>query len=258
MNGFDFNCLDLAHYIRVNSVKMTSAAQSSHVGSCLSVADLLAVCLIIGKNHDAKLVFSKGHAAAAYYAGLAGINVIPEDSLETFSKNGSDLMGHVNHHVSGIEFSTGSLGHGLPLGLGLAISDKKTKICVIISDGELNEGTTWESVAIASHHKLDNLFIIIDLNQIQSFGSTTDVLNFEPLKDKFVAFGCHVKIINGHSVGEIESAMEFKSPNKPTVIIAQTIKGKGLAQMENKLEWHYKSLKKEDVPAAIEELDNYA
>jgi transketolase len=154
--------------------------------------------------------------------------------------------------------STGSLGHGLPLGLGLAISDKKTKICVIISDGELNEGTTWESVAVASHHKLDNLFVIIDLNQIQSFGSTTDVLNFEPLKDKFVAFGCHVKIINGHSVEEIKNAMEFRSPNKPTVIIAQTIKGKGLAKMENKLEWHYKSLNKEDVPAAIEELKNYA
>ena len=160
----NFNSSELAKYIRIHSIKMTSAARSSHIGSCLSVADLLAVCLLEGKNNSFKFVFSKGHAAAAYYAGLAGTNIISEDLLETFSRNGSDLIGHVNHHVKGIEFSSGSLGHGIPFGVGLALSDINTKVCVIVSDGELNEGTTWESLAVASHHKLSNLIIIIDLN----------------------------------------------------------------------------------------------
>lgn len=254
----NFNSSELAKYIRINSIKMTSAAKSSHIGSCLSVADLLAVCLLEGKKNSFKLVFSKGHAAAAYYAGLAGTNIISEDLLETFSKNGSDLIGHVNHHVKGIEFSSGSLGHGIPFGVGLAISDVKTKICVIVSDGELNEGTTWESLAIASHHKLGNLIIIIDLNNIQSFGSTKDVLNLDPLEDKLISFGCEVKIIDGHSVYDIKNALNEASQLKPTIIIARTIKGKGISLMENKLEWHYKSLSDESIPAAIEELEKNA
>jgi transketolase len=258
MNNFDFSYSELAKYIRVNSLQMTSAAKTSHIGSCLSVADLLAVCLIKGKKNESQLVFSKGHAAAAYYAGLAGINIIPEVSLKSFSKNGSNLIGHVSHHVAGIDFSSGSLGHGLPFAVGLAISNKKNKVNVILSDGELNEGTTWESLALASHHKLSNLFVIIDLNKIQSFGSTIEVLNFEPLEDKFVSFGCNVRLIDGHSIEEIHDALELVSAQSPTVIIAQTIKGKGLTKMENKLEWHYKSLSLEEIPAAIEELNNNA
>ena len=249
---------ELAKYIRINSVKMTSAAKSSHIGSCLSVADLLAVCLLEEKANSFKLIFSKGHAAAAYYAGLAGIKIISEDLLDSFSKNGSDLIGHVNHHIPGIEFSSGSLGHGIPFGVGLAISDVGNKICVIVSDGELNEGTTWESLAVASHHRLSNLIIIIDLNNIQSFGSTKEILNLEPLEDKFISFGCDVKVIDGHSVSEIKNALSESIQHKPTVIIAQTIKGKGISLMENKLEWHYKSLSNDRVPAAIEELGRNA
>lgn len=258
MNNFDFNYSELARYIRINSLLMTSAAKTSHIGSCLSVAEVLAVCLIKGKSNKSKLVFSKGHAAAAYYAGLAGINIIPENSLKSFSKNGSNLIGHVSHHVAGIDFSSGSLGHGLPFAVGLAISNKKNIINVILSDGELNEGTTWESLALASHHKLNNLFVIIDLNKIQSFGSTIKVLNFEPLKDKFESFGCIVRLINGHSIKEIVDALEAVNAQKPTVVIAQTIKGKGLIRMEDKLEWHYKSLSLEEIPAALEELNNNA
>ncbi len=258
MNNFDFSYSELAHYIRINSLQMTSAAKTSHIGSCFSVAELLAVCLIKGKNSKSKLIFSKGHAAAAYYAGLAGINIIPKVLLESFSKNGSNLIGHVSHHVTGIDFSSGSLGHGLPFAVGLAKSDKKTNFNVILSDGELNEGTTWESLALASHHKLNNLFVIIDLNKIQSFGSTDEVLNFEPLNDKFASFGCNVRIIDGHSIEEIVDALKTVSTQKPTVVIAQTIKGKGLLKMENKLEWHYKSLSLEEIPTAIEELKNNA
>jgi len=243
-----------ARYIRVKSLKMISAANSSHIGSCLSVADLIAVVQFLVQKNKADLIFSKGHAAAAMYASLADLKVISEDSLDEFCADGSELIGHVNHMVEGISFSTGSLGHGLPLGVGIAIASKHKHVYVVISDGELNEGTTWESLAIARQLKLSNLTLIIDANGIQSFGKTNEILNLEPLVDKFLSFGWSCHDIDGHSIPLLFEALESNSNNKPKVVIARTIKGKGIKEMEGKLEWHYKSPKDEDLKNFINEV----
>ena len=243
-----------AKYIRVNSLLMVSNANSSHIGSCLSVADLLAVVQYFVQENNDKLIFSKGHAAAAMYASLADLKIISESSLNEFCADGTELIGHVNHIVEGVSFSTGSLGHGLPLGLGIAIASKHKHVYVVISDGELNEGTTWESLAIASQLKLNNLTLIIDANGIQSFGNTNEILNLEPLREKFLNFGWSCHDIDGHSIPLLFEALESNSINKPKVVIARTIKGKGVKEMEGKLEWHYKSPKNEDLDKFISEV----
>jgi transketolase len=156
--------------------------------------------------------------------------------------------------VNGISFSTGSLGHGLPLGIGVAIPSRQKRVYVIISDGELNEGTTWESLAIASQLQLSNLTVIIDANGIQSFGKTNEILNLEPLVEKLSSFGWSCHDIDGHSIPLLFEALESNSVNKPRVVIARTIKGKGVKEMEGKLEWHYKSPKNEDLEKFIIEV----
>jgi transketolase len=248
----------LAKYIRVKSLIMVSGANSSHIGSCLSVADLVAAVQITNQNTSNELILSKGHAAAAIYSSLAGLKLIPEDLLSGFGSDGSELIGHVNHLVDGITFSTGSLGHGLPLGVGVAIASKQKHVYVIISDGELNEGTTWESLAIASQLNLSNLTLIIDANGIQSFGTTIETVNLEPLKDKFVSFGWNCFDVDGHSIPTLFEAIESNSNYNPKVIIARTIKGKGVSEMEGKLEWHYKSPKKGDLNNFINEVSGNA
>ena len=154
-------------------------------------------------------------------------------------------MNHVSHKVSGVEFSTGSLGHGLPIAVGKALKFRKNKetnkVYVLMSDGEMNEGTTWESLLFASHHKLDNLNIIIDYNKIQSMDFVNKVIGIEPLKSKFLSFGCNVKEINGHNLNAINKALISSVKNKPNVIIANTVKGKGVSFMENNNLWHYKN-----------------
>jgi len=244
-----------AKYIRIKSLSIISNANSSHIGSCLSVADLLAVVQSLVQENNDELIFSKGHAAAAMYASLANYNLISEDLLDEFGSNGSELIGHVNHAVEGISFSTGSLGHGLPLGIGIAIASKQKHVFVVISDGELNEGTTWESLAIASQLKLSNLTLIIDANGIQSFGETNEILNLEPLVDKLSSFGWSCHDIDGHSIPLLFEVLESNSNNKPKVVIARTIKGKGVKEMEGKLEWHYKSPKNEDLEEFISEVN---
>ena len=233
---------------------MVSNANSSHIGSCLSVADLLAVVQSLVQENNDKLIFSKGHAAAAMYASLANHHIIPEDLLKTFGSDNSELIGHVNHAVDGVNFSTGSLGHGLPLGIGVAIASKSKHVYVIVSDGELNEGTTWESLAIASQLKLSNLTLIVDANGMQSFGKTNEILNLEPLKEKFLSFGWSCQDIDGHSIPLLFEALESNSNNKPKVVIARTIKGKGVKEMEGKLEWHYKSPVNEDLENFVNEV----
>ena len=247
-----------AKYIRIKSLSVISNASSPHIGSCLSVADLLAVVQSLVQENNDELIFSKGHAAAAMYASLANYNLISEDLLDEFGSDGSELIGHVNHAVQGINFSTGSLGHGLPLGIGVAIASKNKHVYVIVSDGELNEGTTWESLAIASQLKLSNLTLIIDANGIQSLGKTIEILNLDPLVDKFVDFDWNCVDIDGHSIPSLFKAFEKKSINKPKVVIARTIKGKGIKEMEGKLEWHYKSPDKEKLKIFIEEIGSNA
>ena len=247
-----------AKFIRIKSLQMVANANSSHIGSCLSVADVLAVVhQNVYENND-ELVFSKGHAAAALYASLANIDFISEKSLMDFGCDGTEMIGHANHAVNGIRFSTGSLGHGFPIAVGIAAASKHKKVFVIISDGELNEGTTWESLAIASQLQLKNLTVIIDANGIQSFGNTNDVLNLEPLIEKFQNFGWLCLEIDGHSVENLIRALEMGSNEKPKIIIARTIKGKGILSMEGKLEWHYKSPSKEEVIDFIAEIENNA
>jgi transketolase len=247
-----------AKYIRIKSLQMITNANSSHIGSCLSVADVLAVVhQNVCENGD-ELVFSKGHAAAALYASLANLNLISEESLIEFGGDGTEMIGHVNHAVNGVRFSTGSLGHGFPIAIGIAAASKQKKVFVIISDGELNEGTTWESLAIANQLQLKNLTVIIDVNGIQSFGSTNEVLNLEPLIDKFQNFGWLCIEVDGHSIESLLKSLEIPSVDKPKIIIARTIKGKGILSMEGKLEWHYKSPTKEEVVDFIAEIENNA
>ena len=179
-------------------------------------------------------------------------------TLNSYGKNNSILMSHVSHKVPGVEFSTGSLGHGLPYATGRALAEKinftSNTVYVLISDGELNEGTTWESLLFATFNKLDNLCIIIDYNKIQSLDFTKNILKIEPLKKKLVSFGCNVKNINGHNINEIYKSLSLTKNKKPTAIIANTIKGKGVKFMENKILWHYKSPDNEQLKEAIKSL----
>ncbi len=246
---------DAAKFIRINSLRMVSNANSSHIGSCLSVADILAVVNCHLDQTDHELIFSKGHAAAALYASLAYRNANVQELLNGFGHDGKELIGHVNHAVEGILFSTGSLGHGLPIAVGVATASKHKKVFVITSDGELNEGTTWESLAIANHMELSNLTMIIDANGIQSFGKTNEVLNLEPLIDKLKCFGWDCIEIDGHSIQDLFESVESRPSNKPKAIIARTIKGKGVLVMEGKLEWHYKSPSVEQLELFIKEIE---
>ena len=231
----------------LHALEMTSSAKTSHIGSCLSVVDLISSCLVIKAKIEpnSEVLLSKGHAAAALYAALYELGQLNEKNLLNFSKNGSSIYGHVNHFASAwIPLSTGSLGHGFPFGLGMALGkhlkNQSGAVYVIISDGECNEGTTWESALVASSLKLGNLKIIIDRNQIQSLGRTEEVLPLEPLKEKWEAFGWKTVTLNGHDHKEIIRVLTEPS-QIPVCVIANTIKGHGVDFMEDKLEWHYKS-----------------
>ena len=248
----------LAIYIRQWTLRMVTSAKSSHIGSCLSAAEITSVIQTIANKSEGVFIFSKGHAAATLYAALAGLKLIPEELLETFGKDGSELTGHVNHAIPNVSYSSGSLGHGLPYGVGVAIGSKHKKVYVLISDGELNEGTTWESLAIANHLGLGNLTLVVDANGIQSFGNTKDILDLEPLRAKFESFGWDCFDVDGHSIAALYNSLTSSNLNKPRAIIARTKKGKGVKSMENKLEWHYKSPSSENLQAYLDEVKNNA
>lgn len=234
---------------------MVSRAESSHIGSCLSVSEIIAVLEFALKSRTDSIIFSKGHAAAAYYSALAGVGKLPVKKLLDFCLDGSELTGHINHLIDGVSFSTGSLGHGLPLGIGVALADQSGDVYVVMSDGELNEGTTWESLAIAKHLKVNNLTLVVDANGVQSFGSTADVMNLEPLIEKFNSFGWSCREVDGHSIEELAAALLKRNSYTPRVIIARTTKGKGVKSMENKLEWHYKYPSRYQLDEYIKEVE---
>ena len=246
--------------IRINILKKTFQAQSSHIGSCFSIVELLSVLYFKKLKTNDTFILSKGHAALALYCLLYERKMLSKSELDNYGKNNSNLMAHASHRVNGIEFSTGSLGHGLPYAVGKALGEKKNKsknnVYVLISDGELNEGTTWESFLFASFHKLNNLFIIIDYNKIQSLDFVKNVMKIEPLEKKLTSFNLNVKKINGHDVDQIDSAINQlkKQNNKPNIIIANTVKGKGVGFMENTILWHYKSPSNEQLELALKEL----
>lgn len=233
-------------------------ASSSHLGSSLSCIEILISSLDFAGEADS-LIISKGHAAAGLYASLFANGAMPEDVLQTYGQNGTVLFGHVSKESGhGIQFSSGSLGHGLPFGIGLALgarlSGSQRRVVVVMSDGELNEGTTWESALLASHHELANLTVIVDRNGIQSIGKTEETLALEPLEEKWLAFGWNVIKVDGHSFEELNEALNHGAKVQPTVILAQTIKGKGVSFMEGDNVWHYKPPTKGEMRLALAEI----
>ncbi len=261
-----------ARELRINAVKMTHNGNSSHVGSVLSVADILAVLyshiLKINpqkpnlKDRD-RFILSKGHAGAGVYSALAELGFFNKSELLQHCRNGSNLSGHISHkNIPGVEFSTGSLGHGLPVAGGIALAGKlrkkRFKTFVLMSDGECDEGSNWEAALFASHHKLENLIAIVDYNKLQSIKTIEETLGLEPFLDKWKSFGWEVKEVNGHNHKDLVDALSFDTnlKSKPKCIIAHTIKGYGVSFMENKVLWHYRSPQGEEYKQAISELES--
>jgi len=260
----------LASQIRRSALYMVHKANASHIGTCLSIADILAVLYSDILRVDStrpdwpdrdRFILSKGHGAAVLYAVLAERGFFPKEWLGAYCQDGTHLAGHITHQgVPGVEVSTGSLGHGLPIGCGMVLAGKHDnrpyRVFVLLSDGECDEGSNWEAALFAPHHHLDNLIAIVDYNKIQSFGTIKEVLDLEPLAAKWRAFGWAVREVDGHDFGQIEDALKsvpFKV-GRPSCIIAHTVKGKGVSFMENQLAWHYKSPNAEQLKQALAEL----
>ena len=260
----------LSKHIRKLSLEMVHNSNASHIGSALSMVDILAVLyndiLKFNSNNSKwegrdKLILSKGHSCVALYAVLGLKNFFDIELLKTYGKNGSDFMNHISHKVPGVEFSTGSLGHGLPYAVGIALGNKlkkiDSKVYVILGDGEVAEGSNWEALLFASHNKLDNLVVIIDNNNLQSLTTVDETLSLEPYDKKFLSFGCNVVKVDGHDHEQLNKVFSFNNPYlKPNVVIAKTIKGKGVSYMENEVKWHYKSPNTEELLIAIKEINN--
>lgn len=259
--------------LRADILKMIHNAKSGHPGGALSCVDMLSVLYkkvlnvpvewdkAINFNQRDRFILSKGHASTALYAVLAHLGFFPVDMLASFRMLGSKLQGHPSSRAQlpGIEVSTGSLGQGLSIGVGLALAlrlDKNpAKVFVLLGDGEMQEGSVWESLMNASNQKLDNLIVIVDKNNLQIDGNTCDIKSLEPLDEKLKAFGFEVYSIDGHNYEEIEQTMlEAKKSNKLCAIIANTIKGKGVSFMENMAGWHGKAPNDEQLAKALEEL----
>jgi len=256
--------------IRKSILDMAFAGSTVHIGCAFSIVELL---IVLYRNHlrfNSKcpddphrdyLVLSKGHGVMAQYACLHKIGWLNEEDLEKYFGDGTRLKGLADTHVPGIEATTGSLGHGLSVGVGLALSAKlkgTDQICyAIVGDGELNEGSIWEAVMFAAHFKLDNLIVIVDQNGFQAMGSTDEVMSLGNVELKFSAFGFDAVTVDGHDENAIDKVLsQFKTTlnGKPKVIVARTIKGKGVTFMENDNSWHYKRLTEMDYQLAIKEV----
>jgi len=266
------NTLTLAKNIRIHTLRMTSKGETAHIGSVFSMADLLAVLYsrILSIRPDEPLwpkrdrfILSKGHAGAGLYAVLAEMGFFSTDKLESHCQNGSHLSGHVSHKGNpGVEFSTGSLGHGLSIAAGMALAAKLDRaghrVFTLLSDGECDEGSTWEAALFASHHKLDNLVAVVDYNKIQSLDSVSNTLELEPFRAKWESFGWAVREIDGHNHEEILAAgktLPFGNGEKPNCLLAHTIKGKGVSFMENTVLWHYRTARGKEFDSALKELE---
>lgn len=263
---------DRSRFLRKQVIRSIEAGGRGHVGSSLSLIEILRVLYDDFLRYDCKnpqwemrdrCILSKGHGCLALYAVLADKGFFPESELWKFCKHEGILGGHPERgKVPGVEASTGSLGHGLPIGVGLAIAAKcdnaQHRVVVVTSDGECNEGSTWEAALCASKHKLSNLIVLVDYNKQQSYGSTFEILDLEPLADKWRAFGFHVRELDGHSVEELRSALN-KTPfsvDKPSLIICHTVKGKGIPFAESNPDWHHKSkISPEEIQALLSALE---
>ena len=250
---------------------MTHRAKASHVGTSLSMAELLAVLyggiLRVDPSTRESLdrdrfVLSKGHGCAGLYAVLAERGFFPLSRLGEFYQDGTRMAGHVTHGgIPGVEVSTGALGHGLSIACGMALAGRRDRrqfrVFALLSDGECDEGATWEAALLAGHHRLDTLVAIVDYNKIQSFGRVAEVLDLDPLADKWRAFRWGVREIDGHDHATIAAALESVplEAGRPSVLVAHTVKGKGVSFMENDLAWHYKSPDAQQLARALDELE---
>ena len=260
-----------ARQVRAHVLRMTHAGRSSHVGSALSCADILAVLYAGVLEADPRrpdrpdrdrFLMSKGHAGAALYAVLAERGFFDPVLLTQHYRNGSFLSGHVSHvGIPGVEFSTGSLGHGLPVGAGLAWRARHTgqawRTYVLLGDGECDEGSVWEAAMFAAHHRLSNLVAIVDYNKLQSLAGTEQTLGLEPFADKWRAFGWTVSEVDGHDHGQLARALTVPRggpPDRPLCVLAHTVKGKGVSFMENQVLWHYRPPTDEEPASALAEV----
>jgi transketolase len=263
--------IELARRIRRHAVEMTHLGKSSHVGSVLSMTDIIAVLYGSVMKLDPanprwagrdRFILSKGHAGAGIYAALAERGFFPLAKLRTHYQDGSDLSGHVSHKgIPGVEFSTGSLGHGLPVAVGMAkaahLDSAEHHVFVVLSDGECDEGSNWEAALFASHHRLSSLTVVIDYNKIQSLASVAETLALEPFADKWRSFGWDVREVDGHDHVALGAALAPRADgeHRPLCVIAHTTKGKGVSFMEDSVLWHYRTPQGEEYLAACRELD---
>jgi len=256
---------EIAKQARIKVLDMIWRAQTSHIGSNFSAIDILSVLYNIAevdkdlKEDRDRIVISKGWIAASIYYFLSEKGIIDKKDLESFCKDGSKYVGLIEPGVRGVEAAGGSMGFGMPFGVGFSIAKKikkeKGRVFVLMGDGEIAIGTTWESALIAAHHNLDNLTVIVDANSLQAMGKVKDILNIEPLKNKWEAFGWEVLEIDGHNFKEIEeSLLSLNKEGKPKIIIARTIKGKGVSFMEGNNIFHYKAPSDEEYQKALKEL----
>jgi transketolase len=272
-NGFDLSVPELekmARELRRHVITMIATAGSGHPGGSLSAADIVTALYFKVMSHDPKnpqwpdrdrFVLSKGHAAPILYAALAECGYFPVEELSTLRKLGSRLQGHTDRTLTpGVEMSAGSLGQGLSYGIGMALAgrlDKKSyRVYVLLGDGECDEGQVWEAAMFGPHHKMDNITAIIDHNDLQLDGRVCDIMGLEPLTDKWRAFNWNVLEINGHDMGEILKALKKAGEikGKPTVIIAHTVKGKGVSFMEGNVDFHGKAPTPQEAEQALKEL----
>ena len=261
---------DLAAGLRVDVIKEVFKAGSGHPGGSLSAADIMTALYFKEMNIDPenpdmperdKFVLSKGHAAPILYAALANKGFFPKEELASLRKLGSTLQGHPNmHKVPGVEMSTGSLGQGFSVSVGMALANKMDKnpgrVYVLLGDGELQEGIVWEAAMAAAHYGLSNMCAIVDNNGLQIDGNNDDVMKVQPIDEKFKAFGWNVQVIDGHDFDQIFQALENARAEKerPSVIVAKTVKGKGVSFMEDKAGWHGKAPSEEEAQKAVAEL----
>jgi transketolase len=252
--------------IRIKVLDMLYRSKSPHIGSCFSCVEILSTLYGSVMKYDCtnrylptrdRFIMSKGHAAAAMYATLAEFGFFPTQRLDEYGKHLSPFTGHVSEDVPGVEVGTGSLGHGLPIGVGMAIALKESgqRVFVLCSDGDMNEGSTFEAMALAAQLRLTNLVMIVDSNTLQACGPVEDVLGIN-YYDLGEALGWQVSSVDGHDSKSIESILNNKNPWLPSMVIAHTIKGRGVSFMENSLEWHYKHPSDEEYAAARKELED--
>ncbi|MDH5363765.1 MAG: transketolase [Dehalococcoidia bacterium] len=262
---------EMAKKLRRHVITMTATAGSGHPGGSLSAADIITALYFRAMHHNPqnpqwpdrdRFIMSKGHAAPILYAALAESGYFPIAELATLRKLDSRLQGHTDRNLTpGVEMSAGSLGMGLSFGIGVALAarldHRDYRTYVLLSDGECDEGQTWEAALSAAHFKLDNLTVIVDRNRIQLTGWTRDIMNLEPLSQKWQAFGWHTIDIDGHDFNQILAAFQEaeKIKNKPPIIIARTIKGKGVSFMENNPKFHGKAPTPEEAERALKELE---